>query len=492
MPAGDYTYYLIAWNDANATTIGRVSNDHWQDFSVYWDSDPVAIWGFFGRDKQEQTRLVRSFIGTDYVSQPEAYEIYDATDIIEAVNAAGGEPGVRQWTAAMTVDPRDGNIIYVGVLDGPACGIHKLRLTDQGVLEPVAEFGDNGHSPMVPLVHECKWYDDYLWVTNWNRTDITGEAIKMDPDTGEIVGSVDLGDFYVQYTIDPETGEETFSSAGPSSVAMNESGVYAVSHFPSYVIHVDYDSNFLWVNQNGDGWADIVYWDHDNNPETGNEKVWRDACTDVDVGTYGFVFPTPAADGHGTPAAGIILGPDGSGIARLSIEGYLGAGDGGPNRYYENTPGGLYDGFVKQAGFDARLDPDQAEANEWTGLVYGPNWVIHIPGRIVKVPVEVGVEEVENTRTPTSYALSQNYPNPFNPSTTIRFDLPEAGHVVLSIYNVTGQEVARLADEELGAGSYVADWDSRDMNGELVSSGVYLYKLTAGDYSATRRMILTK
>jgi hypothetical protein len=104
----------------------------------------------------------------------------------------------------------------------------------------------------------------------------------------------------------------------------------------------------------------------------------------------------------------------------------------------------------------------------------------------------VAVEEKFTAMLPSVFSLSQNYPNPFNPSTTIRFDLPEASDIVLTVYNVSGQEVARLADESLGAGSYIVEWDGRDMSGQLVSSGVYLYRLKGGEYTATRRMIMMK
>jgi hypothetical protein len=122
------------------------------------------------------------------------------------------------------------------------------------------------------------------------------------------------------------------------------------------------------------------------------------------------------------------------------------------------------------------------------------NALYRFPKNVITDVVPTVVKQSANigAALPAHYSLSQNYPNPFNPSTTIRFELPEAGHVALTVYNMSGQEVARLADESLGAGSYLAEWDGRDMSGELVSSGVYLYRLKAGEYTATRRMIMMK
>lgn len=87
---------------------------------------------------------------------------------------------------------------------------------------------------------------------------------------------------------------------------------------------------------------------------------------------------------------------------------------------------------------------------------------------------------------PTQYSLGQNYPNPFNPKTTIEFALPLAGKWDLSIYNVLGQQVAQFGNESQ-AGFYKVEWDA-----SRYASGVYFYRLSAGSYSATRKMVLLK
>ncbi|WP_457652732.1 T9SS type A sorting domain-containing protein [Rhodocaloribacter sp.] len=92
-----------------------------------------------------------------------------------------------------------------------------------------------------------------------------------------------------------------------------------------------------------------------------------------------------------------------------------------------------------------------------------------------------------NPSLPEEYALLQNYPNPFNPSTEIRFALPEAGQVSLVVYDVTGREVTRLAEGFLEAGFHSVVWEAPPL-----SSGLYLYRLTAGNFTATRRMMLLK
>lgn len=94
---------------------------------------------------------------------------------------------------------------------------------------------------------------------------------------------------------------------------------------------------------------------------------------------------------------------------------------------------------------------------------------------------------------PTDFALEQNYPNPFNPSTTIEFSLPKTSLVLLEIYNLLGQSVATLADNaQFSAGKHKLVWDGRDDSGNLTASGVYFYRLMAGDYVQQKKMMLLK
>lgn len=96
------------------------------------------------------------------------------------------------------------------------------------------------------------------------------------------------------------------------------------------------------------------------------------------------------------------------------------------------------------------------------------------------------ISAVEAT-IPTVFALGQNYPNPFNPLTTFQYDLPVPGYVTLLVYNVLGQVVDKLVDEWQNAGTYKVKWD-----GSGVASGMYFYRLRAGDFSDTKKAILLK
>ncbi|MCY3788615.1 MAG: T9SS type A sorting domain-containing protein, partial [Gemmatimonadetes bacterium] len=91
---------------------------------------------------------------------------------------------------------------------------------------------------------------------------------------------------------------------------------------------------------------------------------------------------------------------------------------------------------------------------------------------------------------PTDFALGQNYPNPFNPSTIIPYQLSAAGHVRLEVFNLLGQRLATLVDAEQSAGAYTAQWDATDVAGRTVGAGVYIYRLSSGGMTESRRMVL--
>lgn len=94
----------------------------------------------------------------------------------------------------------------------------------------------------------------------------------------------------------------------------------------------------------------------------------------------------------------------------------------------------------------------------------------------------------QNTKTlPTKYAISQNYPNPFNPTTNINYAIPQSGNVSLKLYNILGQEVATIFQGFQKAGNYVANF-----NASKLASGVYLYRLQAGNFTVTKKMVLMK
>ncbi len=93
---------------------------------------------------------------------------------------------------------------------------------------------------------------------------------------------------------------------------------------------------------------------------------------------------------------------------------------------------------------------------------------------------------------PVAFELGQNYPNPFNPASTIEYALPQPVKVELRVFNILGQVVRTLVDEEKAAGYYQVIWDGTDQTGKPVSTGIYLYQIKAGDFVETKKMQLIK
>ena len=102
------------------------------------------------------------------------------------------------------------------------------------------------------------------------------------------------------------------------------------------------------------------------------------------------------------------------------------------------------------------------------------------------------VDNEISATAPGEFTLSQNYPNPFNPTTVIEYQIPEAANVSLQVYNVQGQLVKTLTDHHQAAGAHKVVWDGTDMSGRVVPAGVYLYQITANDFTAIRSLVFMK
>jgi len=105
-----------------------------------------------------------------------------------------------------------------------------------------------------------------------------------------------------------------------------------------------------------------------------------------------------------------------------------------------------------------------------------------------------GIREIEEPGAdhPDAFGLSQNYPNPFNPQTIIRFTLPSDARVKIEIFNILGQKVKNLVDQELSAGVKEISWDGKDSQGTEVGSGIYFYRIKTREFTEVRRMVLLK
>ena len=145
--------------------------------------------------------------------------------------------------------------------------------------------------------------------------------------------------------------------------------------------------------------------------------------------------------------------------------------------------GAAGEGALAELVFKTSGTPSSADLRVAESVLVGVDGTVDLLTRV----------EIGNLRPlPDQYGLNRNAPNPFNPSTLIGYQLPEAGLVRLAIYNLLGQEVRVLVNETKEAGSFTATWDGTDALGRRVASGVYLYRIHAGEFSASRRMLLLK
>jgi len=161
-----------------------------------------------------------------------------------------------------------------------------------------------------------------------------------------------------------------------------------------------------------------------------------------------------------------------------------------PNLYYSQTDDVIRLGVIDIMGRDF--------------IPSGKTSVVKIDGeaRVTSViasdadanPVYFTIKESDSAPVllPREFKLGQNYPNPFNPATTIRFDLPQAGRVELEVFNILGQKVSTLVDGQLEGGQYEVRWNGCNDGGENVASGVYFYRIAAGDFTASKKMVLLR
>jgi Secretion system C-terminal sorting domain len=130
--------------------------------------------------------------------------------------------------------------------------------------------------------------------------------------------------------------------------------------------------------------------------------------------------------------------------------------------------------------------------NPLWGVVFADaltGWAVGDNGTILHT-TNGGVTSVKEEQTnvlPTEFMLSQNYPNPLNPSTKIRYSVPRSSNVMIKVFNILGAEIETLVNEEKSAGTYELTWNAANL-----PSGVYFYRIQAGSFVATKKMMLLK
>lgn len=177
-------------------------------------------------------------------------------------------------------------------------------------------------------------------------------------------------------------------------------------------------------------------------------------------------------------------------VATLDEGGKLVLGPGPNNGTWEWTGPNGFTASTREVTF-TNIQPDQSGDYVATNTVESGECSSSLTYTVIVNPIPTAVEE-EEVSLPQEFSLGQNYPNPFNPSTMITYSLPEATHMTLTIYNTSGQEVIQLVNAGQGAGEYTVQWNGKDSHGRLVASGIYIYKMKAGQFTDIKKMFFVK
>ncbi|MBN1290558.1 MAG: T9SS type A sorting domain-containing protein, partial [Candidatus Latescibacteria bacterium] len=475
VPAGEYTYYI--WGFDNVTfkipLTRQVNPQPWGKIAlVTHDEDgtpknnPYFIQSSAVRPTVEQTPAAQKnkkwIIGSD----PD-----DSTLVETCVTYGGTDRGETG------IDPTNhSNFFKAGNDNNNNTRCMAWIWVPNGDAEKRTDWGDEGEFAFsIATGPRGDWGPgvvsdggDYLLMA---KGDLLGgetesEIVYVDLEDGEEIQRLDIADWYVSLD-DAEAGGQ--SSTGPANFSVWNGKLMTGAHGTCMNVMLDIywedeDEAVVWANDNGD-------YTGDHNFEETSEKPW--VCNDYNVGPYKYNFPVddkgfscfPSFD-MGAVSFGLFA-PDGTGLGYHALAGETAAQKYDTEIIAYDSP---YDGYM--------VSNQSAETDK-----VGYFWVGQdtFQGVITNVPVAVEEE------APAAFAVAQNSPNPFNPTTTINFNIAEAGNVAVDVFNVAGQKVDTIAHEFMSAGNHSVTWDA-----SAFSAGVYFYSVKSGDFSKTMKMTLLK
>jgi hypothetical protein len=153
---------------------------------------------------------------------------------------------------------------------------------------------------------------------------------------------------------------------------------------------------------------------------------------------------------------------------------------------------GTYKGMEYEFGERFKITFADGSKMEFSQNISSPEEIQATGG--IAASISDNAEKFESSVLPKNFSLAQNHPNPFNPTTTISYTIPDGApaHVTLKIYSLRGHLVKTLVASIMDSGIHIVFWDGTDESGRQVSSGVYLYRMQAGEFTQTRKMVIVK
>ncbi len=490
---GTYQFDLIAVNNLDNSSLAAPGpgSGSWTENSIDTRFDPPVVWSHehfapqpdLGRLNGDMTR---STLGTDYLANPNAWERWQYNDRVFNYEGASTWGGTK-------VDDQDPEIFWTNHRVGEMAGIFKMKIDPPAKSwSRVTDFGDNGWAQANEdnrQVGIAPW-GNIIYQCNWSRAEPpTTSVTSWDKQTGELMRSYDTNDFFTFVNVDAD-GNETVGNDGPGKIDVNERGMWLSAwKNRAPIVHMDHDGNAIWANYAGDGLGGRV--SNEQAAALGIQPhIGLPIHTRADRSGK-VLFMTETETTHGAHFG--FFGRDGTALANVVMAPGTGPFRSGPHVWHLNivSEGGPWDGLYVGTAMKVLTHVfDNPETGE-----LGPGMTMFVPYDVASGRLGGGVtavEELESSSLPSSYSLDAAYPNPFNPETTISFAVPTDLRVKIDVYNVAGQVVTSLVDEELSKGAYKTTWDALDANGQPVSSGVYFYRMQAGDFGATHSVTLLK
>jgi len=358
---------------------------------------------------------------------------------------------------------------------------------------------------------------DTLWTKRYGETNHceAGYSVQQTNDSGYIITGYGEGgaaliktDSSGNFLWGNAFGGADIPAYGRSVQQTNEGGYIITGWIDSYgtgdndvwLIKTDSSGNILWDKKFGRGYHDYGRSVRQTNDGgyivTGETRPYGATNSDVWlIKTYanGDTLWTKTYGGSTDDRGWSVRQTFGGGYI---ITGYTTSGAGGGDAWLIKTDSSgnkLWDKTFGGSSYDYGRSVRQTSDGGY--IVAGETSSYGAGGKdvyLIRLSFEVGVDDYPLQTLLKKYYLYQNYPNPFNPETTILFSSPKAGRINISIYNIKGQKITTLVSENLRIGLHKVIWNGKDENDNLVSSGIYFYKIETDNFSEIKKCILLK